>query len=155
MSSYRTYFLESKNMDFQLSNAVSDVSLRVLVDFCDLIYNHHKNVKIWPFFQYDQFSDTVLGYKKGSKIKSEVGVISGTHKMWGVSFVTFPIRWLETLLSERPRGVVNRRFTTPPQDWLETFWQHNSWSERRTPIPICKCRHFDGKSKSFRKLVLN
>ena len=82
-------FMGSKNIDFRLSNAVSDVFLRAFVIFVDMICDHHKNVGFWPFFQYDQFSNTVLGYKKGSKINFDIGFKSATNKMWGVSFVTF------------------------------------------------------------------
>ena len=52
----------SKNIDFGLSNAVSDVFLRAFVIFVDMICDHHKKVYFWPVFQYDQFSNTVLGY---------------------------------------------------------------------------------------------
>ena len=82
----------SKNIDFGLSNAVSNVFLRAFVIFVDLICGHHKKGDFWPFFQYDQFSNTVLGYKKGSKINFDVGFGSATNKMWGVSFVTFVLK---------------------------------------------------------------
>ena len=94
----------SKNIDFRLSNAVSDVFLRAFVIFVDMICDHHKKVDFWHFFQYDQFSNTVLGYKKGSKINFDIGFRSATNKMWGVSYVTFFRKWSETLPSERPRG---------------------------------------------------
>ena len=49
-----------------------------------------KKVEIWPFFPYEQFSNTVLGYKKGSKMKSDTGFRSATNKMWVVIFALFP-----------------------------------------------------------------
>ena len=123
-------FLKSKSMDFGFSNAVSDVFLRFLVHFLDIIYDHHENVQIWSFFRDDQFSNTVLGYKKGSKIKMDAGFRSATNKMWVVIFTTFSIKWSETLLPEHPRGgYKNPCFCNPPQDWLESIWQHISWSE--------------------------
>ena len=85
-------FLKSKNLSSGLSNAVSDVFLRVLINFLDIIYDHHENVKIWSFFRDDQFSNTVLGYKKGSKIKMDTGFRSATNKMWVVIFTTFSIK---------------------------------------------------------------
>ena len=85
-------FFGLKSMDFGLSNAVSDVFLRAFVIFVDMICDHHKKVDFWPFFQYDQFSNTVLGYKKGSKINIDIGFGSATNKMWGISLVTFLIK---------------------------------------------------------------
>ena len=93
----------SQNIVFRLSNAVSDVFLRAFVIFVGTICDHHKKVDFWHFFQYDQFSNTVLGYKKGSKINFDIGFRSATNKMWGVSYVIFSRKWSEALLSEKTR----------------------------------------------------
>jgi len=76
-------------MDFGLSNAVSDVFLRSLVNFLDIICDRHKKGQNLGIFPYDQFSNTVLGYKKGSKMKSDTGFRSATNKMWVVIFAIF------------------------------------------------------------------
>ncbi len=51
-----------------------------------------KNVNFVTFWPNDQISNTVLGYKKGSKTKSDIGSGSATQKMWVHIFVHFPKR---------------------------------------------------------------
>ena len=56
--------------------------------------------------------NTVLDYKKGSKLKSDKWNMSATQTLWVVSFVTFVIRWTEH--TSRGGGAKTPHFC-PPQ----------------------------------------
>ena len=70
--------------------------------------------------------NTVLGYKKGSKLNSDKWSMSATQTLWVVSFVTFVIRWAE---HTSRGGGAKWGVLAPPQARKVSIWRTMSQHE--------------------------
>ena len=84
----------------------------ILRQTCNFIYY------LWKYLSNNK--NTILGYKKGSKLKSDKWNMSATQTLWVVSFVTFVIRWAE---HTSRGGVPKWGVLAPPQARKVSIWR--------------------------------